>query len=197
MKIAKKLGKIAVLFTLLIVFCIGAGITAFSFLPANHLPWYQGRFQIASAGIDVMLMEPYLLSNHTKEGQLYNAIITQWIVDKNDCAAQFWKDASGVILEDQATGSVVIADHDSQNFATLKDCAVGDIAAIIRADGTIEEYVVTQNFIGINAGNDLEYEQGGSALKDNPGGIIVYTCADKTAIPVHILFLQPKDINTK
>lgn len=162
-----------------IVLAFGAGITLWCYLPASFLPGYSGRLQICATDIDVMLMEP--TSNR----------LVQAVVDKQECAAIMWVKFGGVVRNDYPAGVFIVADHNTQNFATLHECEIGDKATLQHPDGICEEFVVVQSFKGINTNEDLEYKSGGSILKDNLGGIILYTCVDDTAIPIHVVFLQP------
>lgn len=186
----KKIRIILVMLLLIFAIAIGA-TTAWWNLPASCLPGYAGTLQIETVGVDVQLIQVLQLSGKNELERVLNANICQKIVDKADCAAEFWKEPGGVILENQGRGSNVIADHSSQNFEGIENCEIGTAVRITRPDGAIENYVVTDSFVGINTIDDLEDQSGGSVIKDNPGGIILYTCADKTEIPVHILILQP------
>ena len=164
-------------------------ITAY-FLPANCLPNYSGKIEIADVGIEVSLIELPTDGEVTIVDTKLMNLYRQFIVDKENCAAEFYQYYSGVVFNN-ITGSWVIGDHSSQEFAPLKNCKEGMEVIITRPDGSINKYYVTKVFIGYNIDGDLIDQEGASLLNDNPGGIILYTCADDTAVPVHIVFLHP------
>lgn len=146
----------------------------------GHLA-YIGRLTIPSVGIDVACYE-FDPQNEQEVQEMYAAM------DEEDAAVKFWFSASKI--ENGVLGSWVIGDHSNQSFGTLKKCAVGDSVYFSAADGTQEEYVITDNFLGKNEKWALTVD-GESIICNNPDGIILYTCADETTVPVHIIFLQP------
>lgn len=181
----KKRLFIAIIVALLI---LGIVLTLMYWLPhialkvytENH-PAYIGRLTIPSVKIDVACYE-FNPQNEQEVQEMYVAM------DEEDAAVKFWCGASKT--ENGVTGSWVIADHNTEGFKTLKECKIGDFAYLVAVDGTQEKYVVTDNFLGKNENWALTVD-GESIICNNPNGIILYTCADETAIPVHIIFLQP------
>ena len=144
--------------------------------PMEH-PNYAGVLQISSVGIKV----PLVLAEDSETAK--------FVVDKVNCAVLI-KD-SDRIADNPADRTWLIGDHNYQRFRNLPRVEVGAEATITNPDGTIQKYVVTDKFIGYNAGSDMIYENGTSIWNDNEGGITLYTCVDGTGVPVHIVFLQP------
>lgn len=187
----KKTWQNILLIILSIIILFLLTVFAFWFSPAIWYASYAGIITVDELGINVDLLEvsgDKATNEYTV--RLVNTV-RQFVVDKENCAVQYDMQASGYIAENQADGSIIIGDHSGQNFAMLKECDEGMSVVIKRPDGNIENYVVARVFIGYNRNNDLEYEDGKSILKDNPNGIILYTCVDDTEIPVYIVFLQP------
>lgn len=113
---------------------------------------FVGRLYIPDVGIDVALYR----SNK------------QYVVDRDDGAAYFdlnrWKK------------HMLIADHWTEAFATLKDVMVGMEAYIQRHDGTVDYYVCTEVFDGHNTGKyitDWNYNNVVPRAE-----LLMYTCFD-------------------
>lgn len=141
-------------------------------------PGYAGVLSISSAGIKV----PLIL--------VEDPDMMQTVVDKMNCAALIKK--VGMIVNGQEKDvSWIIGDHSYQKFRKLPEVEVGSESEITDPDGTVRKFIVTKNLIGYNIGGDLVYEDGTSVRNDVTDGLILYTCVDETAIPVHIVFLQP------
>ncbi len=120
---------------------------------------YIGRFTIPSVGIDVACYE--------FDDNIHSFEEMDAAMDENDAAVKFWKDA--LEPENEVNGSWIIADHNTEGFAPLHKCAIGDQAYIVSPDGEVQEYVVTANLDGINERSDLTVD-GKSVLCENPGG---------------------------
>lgn len=136
---------------------------------------YIGRFTIPAVDIDVGLYEFELVTQEDAD-EMKNAM------DEDDVAVEFWGSCKG---------SWFIADHNYQEFRTLRKCEVGDIAYINQNDGTQQQYQVVKKFKGENSETELT-QNGRLIAGDNPGGIIVYTCASRwNTVDVWIVFLQP------
>lgn len=109
-------------------------------------PGMVGRLVIPSVGINVALFGGS----------------DQAIVDAQDSAAYF-----------PFGNSIVVGDHWNQGFTKIKACTAGTTAYIYRGD-SVETLTCTNIRRGINADEDLLYEDGLSATAN--GGLIMYTC---------------------
>lgn len=145
--------------------------------PVEH-PDYVGTLIISSVGIEV----PLVLAEGPD--------MMQMVVDKMNCAA-FIKKVGYVVNGQEKDVSFLIGDHSFQKFKKLPEVEVGAESEIVTSDGTVRKYIVTKRFIGYNIDGNLVYEDGTPIRNEVNDGLILYTCVDETAIPVHIVFLQP------
>ena len=115
-----------------------------------------GRLDIPSIGIGVALNYVDL-----RDGT------AQSVVDAYDSAAYFfWHDCK-----------YVIADHNNQGFANLRNAQVGSYAQISNADGYVDTYICTRVCTdGRNTQYDLLDEYGVSADLSENGSLLMYTC---------------------
>ena len=117
-----------------------------------------GRLEIPSVGVGVAL---YITD-------LYQQNV-QSVVDAWDSAAVF-------PYRDSVT---VIADHNNQGFASLKNVGVGDTAFISQQNGSFDTYVCTRVcYNGHNLGTELVDEYGEQVESNIDGELIMYTCND-------------------
>lgn len=116
-------------------------------------PGMIGRFIVPSADIDVAVFDS----------------MSQSVCDAEDSAAMF-----------SYGSAALVADHNDQDFATLKDCDVECYAYLVTADGT-QTYICTDVFTGHNTGDELTDEDYNDITYDNPGGLICYTCMENWA----------------
>ena len=176
----KKIWKICVTAVILILVVTFAGVWYFC-KPVTHQvvdeysQHYIGRFLMPDVDIDVGLYE-FERVTQEDDDKMKNAM------DEEDVAVEFWGSCKG---------SWFIADHNYQGFRTLSKCEVEDIAYINQNDGTQQQYQVVKKFKGENSETELT-QNGRLIAGDNPGGIIVYTCASRwNTVDVWIVFLQP------
>ena len=115
-----------------------------------------GRLDIPSVGIGVAL-------NYV---DLYDGT-AQSVVDAYDSAAYFfWRDCK-----------YVIADHNNQGFANLRNVQVGSYAQISKVDGYVDTYICTRVCAdGRNTQYDLLDEYGLSADSSENCSLLMYTC---------------------
>lgn len=115
-----------------------------------------GRLDIPSIGIGVALNYVDL-----RDGT------AQSVVDAYDSAAYFfWHDCK-----------YVIADHNNQGFANLRNAQVGSYAQISKADGYVDTYICTRVCTdGRNTQYDLLDEYGISADSSVNCSLLMYTC---------------------
>ena len=115
-----------------------------------------GRLDIPTVGIGVAL-------NYV---DLYDGT-AQSVVDAYDSAAYFfWHDCK-----------YVIADHNNQGFANLRNAQVGSYAQISKADGHVDTYICTRVCTdGRNTQYDLLDEYGISADSSVNCSLLMYTC---------------------
>lgn len=115
-----------------------------------------GRLDIPSIGIGVALNYVDL-----RDGT------AQSVVDAYDSAAYFfWHDCK-----------YVIADHNNQGFANLRNAQVGSYAQISKADGYVDTYICTRVCTdGRNTQYDLLDEYGISADSFENCCLLMYTC---------------------
>ena len=115
-----------------------------------------GRLDIPSIGIGVALNYVDL-----RDGT------AQSVVDAYDSAAYFfWHDCK-----------YVIADHNNQGFANLRNAQVGSYAQISNADGYVDTYICTRVCTdGRNTQYDLLDEYGISADSSVNCSLLMYTC---------------------
>lgn len=113
---------------------------------------FAGRLYIPEVNIDVALYR----SNK------------QYVVDRTDSAAYFdlanWR------------GHMVIADHNTQCFATLLDVTVGMEAIIAHPDGTETHYICVDVFDGHNTGRYISDWSGKIVMRR--ADVLMYTCLD-------------------
>lgn len=106
---------------------------------------------------------------------LYNSY-EQSVVDAKNSAALFeW-------------GSWIIADHNNQDFRTLKNVQVGDTATIRRTDGQTIRLICVDVYQGKNLGHDLVNQHNKSVMDDHD--YLMYTCVNKAASRKTILITQ-------
>lgn len=106
---------------------------------------------------------------------LYNSY-EQSVVDAKNSAALFeW-------------GSWIIADHNNQEFRTLKNVQVGDTATIRRTDGQTIRLICVDKYQGKNLGHDLVNQHNKSVMDDHD--YLMYTCVNKAASRKTILITQ-------
>lgn len=175
--------KILLILALLVgVTCI-AMLSAF-FVPTRFFPGYMGDLKIESTGINVPVVNMGDPSSNSGK-------ILQFLVDRPSCAVAY--KLSLPVLPDDAEdySTTIICDHSRQGFSRIANCKLGDIAQIVQLDGTVIEYEVTANFTGHNTGNEITDENGDDIVKDNLGGVTLYTCLDSWQ-NIRIVFLQPK-----
>ena len=115
-------------------------------------PRFVGRLYIPDVGIDVALYR----SN------------AQGVVDRKDSAAYF----------DLATHPMhmIVADHWTQGFATLKDVAVGMEAYIIHKDGVTTYYKCIEVLDGHNTGHIITDSRYREVVSKSD--LLMYTCID-------------------
>lgn len=119
-----------------------------------------GILHIPSANISVVLYNSY----------------AQSVVDAKNSAALFeW-------------GSWIIADHNNQEFKTLKHVQVGDTATIRRTDGRTIRLICVDVYQGKNLGHDLVNQHNRSVMDDHD--YLMYTCVNKAASRKTILITQ-------
>lgn len=113
---------------------------------------FVGRLYIDDVGIDVALYK----SNK------------QYVVDRDDSAAYFdlnrWP------------RHMLIADHNTEAFATLGIVEVGMLAYIVRPDGEIWYYECTETFDGHNTGKYITDWNGKNVV--TKADLLMYTCFD-------------------
>lgn len=117
-------------------------------------PGMVGRLVIPSANIDVALFACGV-----------DVVYSQAVCDAADSAT----------YRDTGAGSIVIADHNNQDFRTLHQVTVGTKAQILTGDSTIN-IVCTSAFNGHNTEYDLVDEAGNSCTTIAP--FVMYTCRD-------------------
>lgn len=115
----------------------------------NHRGFY-GRLYVPSADIDVALY----LSNK------------QSVVDRQDSAAMFRLSYRPKVW--------IIADHNTQSFASMTDIEVGDEATIVKHEGGEILLECTEVFDGHNTGHGLTDNHGVNIVGPYP--YVTYTC---------------------
>lgn len=188
----KKIFKRIIVIISVVCLVISGLLLCIWFIPAQYFPYYVGVLEIPDVGIEVPVVEvPETFGYNRATTFLVNSL-RRFYVDKPNCAVLYFSNGpSGVVFEGEIYGSLVIGDHRSQTFGPIDKCTQGMRVDITRPNGVVDTYEVVSIFEGINAGNDLTYQDGKSVINDNPGGIILYSCMDSTSIPVYIVFLQP------
>ncbi len=111
---------------------------------------FVGRLYINDVDIDVALYR----SNE------------QYVVDRKDSAAYFEISSSH--------GSMLVADHCTQGFATLQYVEVGMTAKIVKADGSIVYYTCVDIFKGHNTGHGIVDWYGNNVA--DKSDLLMYTC---------------------
>lgn len=111
---------------------------------------FYGRLSIPSVGIDVALYR----SNE------------QYVVDREDSAAIFKLSYRPKVW--------IIADHNTQSFASMTDIVVGDEGVISRADGDVVYLECVEVYDGHNTGYGLTDDHGVNAVGAYP--YLTYTC---------------------
>lgn len=111
---------------------------------------YYGRLSIPSVGIDVLLYK----SNE------------QYVVDRQDSAAIFKLSYRPKVW--------IIADHNTQAFASMTDIVVGDEAQIDLKDGDTVYLECAEVYDGHNTGHGLTDEHGVNCVGKYP--YVSYTC---------------------
>lgn len=168
---------------LVVLFVVMTSILAF-FVPTRVLPGYMGNLRIESAGINVPVVNMGYPSSNS-------GMILQFLVDRPSCAVAYKLSVSVHLDDAMDYSTTIICDHSYQGFSRIANCKVGDMAQIVLPDGAAIEYEVTANFTGHNTEKELTDENGNDVVKDNLGGIILYTCLDSWE-NIRIVFLQPK-----
>lgn len=71
---------------------------------------------------------------------------------------------------------MLIADHNTEAFASLNAATIGMIAKIVKDDGIIVYYECVDVFKGHNTGKGITDWNGKSVVKDSD--LLMYTCFD-------------------
>lgn len=115
-----------------------------------------GRLYIPNVNINVGLNDANIYDDEN-----YNA---QEIVDRTDSAAYY-----------TFASKLTIADHNFQGFNRIANINSIDKAFIKSYSGSIDEYQMTNKFIGKNIGTDL-IDLYGNSVENMQGDLIIYTC---------------------